>query len=118
MISDIKALFDFFLDKSRSIGNKTALFISIVGIAFIIDNCFDISYNLYISNKLDNLETLNNLKQVYKNDTARLQELFKTEQKIFNRKHYLDFLSFHISKIDFKSEKIDSKNVAIKIVVV
>lgn len=110
MIADIKAIFDFFLDKSKSIGFKTGLFISIIGFAFIIDYCFNFSYNIYITNKLNNLESVNRLEQVYQNDTIQLNKLKIIENKLLNRQHYLEFLSFHLSKIDLKSKKIDQKN--------
>ena len=110
MITDIKALFDFFLDKSKSIGFKTSLFISIIGFAFMIDYCFNISYNIYITNKLNNLEIVNRLKNVYENDSIQIQKFKEIEYKVLNRQHYLEFLSFHLSKIDLKSKKIDQKN--------
>lgn len=110
MIADIKAIFDFFLDKSKSIGFKTGLFISIIGFAFIIDYCFNFSYNIYITNKLNNLEAVNRLENVYQNDSIQLEKLKTIETKLLNSQHYLEFLSFHLSKIDLKSKKIDQKN--------
>ena len=109
MIGDIKAFFDLLFDKSRSFGFKTALFISLIGAVFIVDYFFNISYNIFISNKLSNLESVNNLKPIYKNDSIQFDRLLKIETELLNKRHYLDFISFHLSKIDFKSKNTDQQ---------
>ena len=111
MIYDIlKSVFDVVLDKSKSISFKTALFISVIGFVFIVDYCLNFTYNIYITNKLNNLETINRLKIVYQNDSIQTANFKQIETKMLNRRHYLDFLSFHLSKIDFKSKNIDFKS--------
>ena len=110
MFSDFfKTFFEVILDKSKSFGFKTALFISIIGAIFIADCFFNVSYNFFVSNKLTNLERVNNLKPIYKNDSIQLETLNKIESRLLNKQHYLDFISFHLSKIDFKSKTTDQK---------
>lgn len=46
-------------------------------------------------------ERVNNLNHIYQNDSI--------ETRLLNKQHYLDFISFHLSKIDFKSNTIDQK---------
>ena len=110
MIADIKALFDFFLDKSKSIGYRLARFITFLAIFLIVDYSFNITYNIYTSHKLSNLETINNLKPIYKNDSSTLTELNKMESRLLSRKHYFDIISFNLSKIDFKSKNVPQTN--------
>lgn len=116
MIADIKALFDFFLDKSKSIGFRLARFISFLAIFLLVDICFNFTYNIYTTHKLSNLESINNLKPIYKNDSLSLAELNKMESRLLNRKHYFDLISYHLSKIDFKSKNVPETKDQINIV--
>jgi len=110
MFSDFfKTFFEVILDKSKSFGFKTALFISIIGAIFIADCFFNVSYNFFVSNKLTNLERVNNLKHIYQNDSIQLENLKEIEIRLLSKQHYLDFISFHLSKIDFKSKTTDQK---------
>lgn len=110
MVSEfVKTFFELILDKSKSFGFKTALFISIIGAIFITDCFFNVSYNFFVSNKLTNLERVNNLKSIYKNDSIQLENLYQIEHRLLKKQHYLDFISFHLLKIDFKSNTTDQK---------
>lgn len=113
MLDFFKTIIEVILDKSKSFGFKTALFISVVGVIFIADCFFNISYNFHVSNKLSNLERVNNLKTFYQDDSLQMTRLFEIESKLIKKQHYLDFISFHLSKIDLKSNTTDQKKIQI-----
>jgi hypothetical protein len=110
MLGELKTLYDIFVDKSKTIGQRLAILISIVALLLIADYVTNFSYNIYLSNKLDRLETIHNLKTIYSTDSIELKELSKIENRLLNREYYLDFLFRQASKIDFKSIKSSDKN--------
>lgn len=92
MDGTISSILKFFLDKTTSFGVKTAIFISIVGLAVIIDMGFGISYNAHVTNKIEHLKSIQSLKSNYRSDTLKLAQIKNLEEKIINRHHYSDFL--------------------------
>lgn len=106
MFDFIKTIFDIFIDKSKSFGYKINRLIIVLFLFLIIDLCFNISYKIFISNKLNNLVAISHLKEIYKNDSIQYNEIIKVEKKIIKSEHYSDFLP----KLFFKwSEKIFQK---------
>jgi hypothetical protein len=94
MFEFIKTLIDFLTDKSKSIGHKTAILLSSVALLFVIDILFSFTYDIHISNKLANLQTIHALKEVYKNDSIELKKLDDTELRLLNSRHYTEWLPF------------------------
>lgn len=115
MVESFKELIHLFTDKSRSWGHKTAIFISIIGIVFLFDFCFNITYNLALNNKISQLETIQKLKIGYANDTIKLRKIEKIENQIINKTHYADYIQENllentVVKTISKSELDISKN--------
>ncbi len=111
MISDFfKTIVEVVLDKSKSFGFKTALFVSVIGAIFIVDCFFNVSYNFHVSNKLTNLERVNVLKTYYQYDSLQMIRLFEIESKLLNRKHYSEFITSQLSKIELKPKIEDLEN--------
>ncbi len=110
MFGELKILYDWFLDKSKSISQRFATLVSIVAILLISDYVTNFSYDVHISNKLENLELVNNLKTTYRNDSIHYSDLLEIEHRILNRIHYFDFIRLHWSKMDFKSLIVDQQN--------
>jgi len=110
MLGELKTLYDIFVDKSKTIGQRLAYFISIVAVLFVADYVSKFSYNIHLSNKLDRLETIHNLKTIYSTDSIVLGELTVIEKRLLNREYYLDFIFRQASKIDFKSFNVSDKN--------
>lgn len=109
MIESFKELINLFTDKSKSWGHKTAVIISIIGIAFLIDLCFDVSYNITLNNKISQLEEIQKLKIGYSNDSLKLRKIEKIENQVINKVHYTDYIEESLFK---KSNiKSTSKNV-------
>lgn len=93
-MSDIvKHLIDLVKDGTTSIGFKTALGISIIGIIFLSDNIIGFSYNHHLNNKLEQLKSIQSIKVVYKNDSIRMNDIVSLEKEIFDRNHYTKVLS-------------------------
>ena len=95
MIESFASIFHLFLDKSKSFGFKTALLISILGFLFFIDMTFSITYDIHISNKLNNLEKIHELKVIYKDDSLLLDKFTEIERRTIERKHYTEYLPFY-----------------------
>ena len=94
MFEFINPLIDFLTDGSKSIGHRTAILLSSIALLFVIDILFGFTYDIHISNKLTNLQTINTLKEVYKNDSIELKKLDATEIRLLNSKHYTEWLPF------------------------
>lgn len=107
MIGEIKNIIELFLDKSKHWTLRTGIFISVIGILFILNFTSDISYNYYVSRKLENLEKIQILKKDYCSDTIKLKKIVYLENKIMNKKHYseLIFSDFSLHDFSFSSEK-------------
>jgi hypothetical protein len=97
MDNTANSLLNFLLDKSKSIGVKTALTISILGLLLLVDIGLNLSYNLSLNNKISQLERIQNLKQSYQTDSLKLFKILQIENQILNNKHYSDFLRFDFS---------------------
>lgn len=104
MIEGIKNIIELFLDKSKHWTLRAGIFISIIGMLFIIDFTFDISYNSFISNKLENLEKIQIIKKGYEKDSLKLKNVNILEQQIINKKHYSELL-FRDFNLSFNSLK-------------
>lgn len=92
MIETLKNFIELILDKSKRWTHKVTIIISIISILFIIDFAFKISYNHYLSNKLENLEKIQTLKKDYSNEPKKIKKLLKIENEIFYEKHYSDYI--------------------------
>ncbi len=101
MIEEIKNIIELFLDKSKHWTLRAGIFISVIGVLFILDFTLDISYNYYVSRKLDNLEKIQILKKDYSTDTLKLKKIVFLEEKIMNKKHYSEFIFPDFSFPDF-----------------
>ena len=99
MIEGIKNIIELFLDKSKHWTLRTGVFISIIGLLFILDFTFDLSYNYFINNKLDNLEKIQNIKKGYSADTLKLKKIAVFEYQILNKKHYTESLFFSFNSL-------------------
>ena len=95
MFESIKSFFDILYDKSKSIGHRTAVFFSTVGFIILVELVFNFTYDIYISNKLANLQTINELKEIYKNDSVETAKINQIEKRVLNRWHYSEFLPFY-----------------------
>lgn len=114
MDNTTNSIFNFFLDKSKSIGYKTAILISILGFLFISDFSLNFTYNLNVNNKLEQLSNIQILKKEYSKDSLNLNKLIKLENEIINKRHYSEYLD--LSKIEFEEKTIPkpTKNLEIK----
>lgn len=107
MDNTANSLLNFLFDKSKSIGVKTALTISILGLILLVDIGLNLSYNLNLNNKISQLERIQNLKKSYETDSTKLSKIVQIENKILSSKHYLEFLRF-----DFliSNQKLNNEN--------
>lgn len=95
MFESIKSFFDIIFDTSKSIGHRSAVLLSTIGFLMIVELVFNFTYDIYISNKLTNLKTINELKDIYKNDSVELERLNRVEKRVLNRWHYSEYLPFY-----------------------
>ncbi len=111
MLTDIKSLLDIFLDKSKSISRRTAIFVSVICFAIITDYVFNISYNIYVTNKLSNLEKVYKLKIIYKTDTVQYSNLIKIEDRLLKKQHYIDYAFSKIESLNYTDKIIERGNI-------
>lgn len=110
-------VFKFFENKSIHLGLRTSIFIISIFLLTICDYYFNFSYDYHLSNKIEKLESINNLKTVYQSDSLKLTKLTDLENRIFERTHYSDRLrNFDLSQIKIfkKSDSTEIKNSVIK----
>jgi hypothetical protein len=106
MIEGIKNIVELFLDKSKHWTLRAGVFISVIGVLFILDFTLDLSYNYYVSRKLENLEKIQILKKDYSADTLKLKKILFLEEKIISKKHYSEFVFPDLSFSSFKNSTI------------
>jgi hypothetical protein len=106
---DFKSITDFFSDKTKSWGFKTATFISIIGFIFLVDVCFSFSYNYHINTKLENLKEIEHLKNAYANDSIKLVKIKELEHDIMYKEHYLNIALKRVRNIS-ETYNTPSKN--------
>jgi len=92
MFEGIKNIVELFLDKSKHWTLRASVFISIIGILFILDLSLNLSSNVFINNKIESLTKIQTLKRNYNNDSINLKKITDLENKIIDKKHYSDFL--------------------------
>lgn len=112
MIEGIKNIVELFLDKSKHWTLRAGVFISIIGVLFILDFTLDLSYNYYVSRKLENLEKIQILKKDYSADALKLKKIVFLEDKILNKKHYSEFIFPDLSFPDFSFSSLKNSTTA------
>jgi len=113
----LERIFKFFENKSIHFGFKTSIFIISIFVLFACDYYLDFTYDNHLNNKIEKLQSINNLKKIYKSDSLKLSELTELENRIFKRTHYSDRLrNLDLSQINIfkKSDKTEIKRPVIK----
>lgn len=109
VIEFIKQVKELVFDSSNSWGNVLAKFISLLVFLIVFDILLNFTYNLHVSNKLNQLEKIVSLKNTYKFDSIKSIQLNKIENEIFNKEHYSDFFLRHLTKKSLKKDINDKK---------
>ena len=116
MIEIFLKIINTFYNKSMSFGKRISYLIIFTSILFFVEYHFEFSYNFYLNNKLEQLNNINNLKEIYSSDSTKIKELKIIEQRIINRSHYSEYLlkipinDFNIFKNSDNSKKHISVN--------
>ena len=111
MIEGIKNIVELFLDKSKHWTLRAGVFISVIGVLFILDFTLDLSYNYYVSRKLENLEKIQILKKEYSADALKLKKIVFLEEKIMNKKHYSEFIFPDLSFPNFSFSSLKNSTI-------
>jgi hypothetical protein len=109
----LERVLKFFENKSIHFGLRTSIFIISVFVLTISDCFFNFSYDYHLTNKIEKLESIDNLKNIYKTDSLKLSELTELENQIFKRKHYSSQLrNLDLNKVNIfkKSDKTEIKS--------
>jgi hypothetical protein len=113
----IERLLKFFENKSIHFGLRTSLFIISIFVLTTCDYYFNFTYDIHLNNKIEKLESINSLKEIYQTDSLKLTELTELENRIYNRDHYSDRLrNLDLNQINIfrKSDTTDIKKPVIK----
>jgi ATP-dependent Zn protease len=100
----LKQIRELLFDNSTSWGKFIAKFISIIVFLLIFDFLLSFTYNIHISNKLEQLGKITLIKSEYKKDSINNIQIEKLEKQILNKEHYYEFLPRIFSKISFNQE--------------
>jgi hypothetical protein len=111
MVEFFKHIYDLVFDKTKSWGVKTAATISIIGFLFLADLLFNFTYNIFINNKINQLEKIQTLKNSYKTDSLSLAKILLIEKKVLNGEHYADLIFRNLSNFTFKFDVKKGKEV-------
>lgn len=112
MIEGIKNIVELFLDKSKHWTLRAGVFISVIGVLFILDFTLDLSYNYYVSRKIENLEKIQILKKDYSAEALKLKKIQFLEEKIMSKKHYSEFIFPDFSFPDFPFSSLKNSTIA------
>ncbi len=93
MFEGIKSFYDIFTSKTNSVISKFTFFISLLVFLLFIDFSFNLTFNYFLNNKLNQLEMINKLKNNYNEDEDKLRVLRNMENEILISRHYLSFLN-------------------------
>ncbi|WP_298289175.1 hypothetical protein [uncultured Lutibacter sp.] len=113
----IERILKFFENKSIHFGLRTSLFIISIFVLTTCDYYFNFTYDIHLNNKIEKLESINNLKEIYKTDSLKLYELTELENRIYKRTHYSDRLrNLDLNQINIfkKSNTTEIKRPVIK----
>jgi|GEM_PF-4864699 len=99
MFEFLKHISDLIFDNSKSWGKRTSTFISLLFFLILADFTFNISFNIFTENKLNQLEKITKLKEDYNNNNDRLKEIKTIESEIFKREHYTEFISRNFNEL-------------------
>jgi hypothetical protein len=94
----IKNIFEILFDESKTTRHKISLFFLTIFLLVITDLCFHITYNIHINNKLNIIERIDKIKNIYAKDTILLMKITSIENSIMKQKHYTEVLSSVINK--------------------
>lgn len=107
----IKLFENLIIDNSKTIGQKSWRLLTVLLILFFLDCIFNFTYDIHITNKLETLEKINNLKKEYKNDSLYTIELSNLETKYKDRKHYYDYAyDYYFRFLNFSTSLFKSDN--------
>jgi hypothetical protein len=107
----IKLFENLIIDSSKTIGQKSWRLLLALLILSSLDCVFNFTYDIHITNKLETLEKINNLKREYKNDSLYTIQLSNLETKYKGRKHYYDYVNdYYFRFLNFSTSLFKSDN--------
>lgn len=107
----IKLFENLIIDSSKTIGQKSWRLLLALLILSSLDCVFNFTYDIHITNKLETLEKINNLKREYKNDSLYTIQLLNLETKYKGRKHYYDHVNdYYFRFLNFSTSLFKSDN--------
>jgi len=107
----IKLFENLIIDSSKTIGQKSWRILLALFILSSLDCAFNFTYDIHITNKLETLEKINNLKKEYKNDSSYTIQLANLETRYKGRKHYYDYLNdYYFRFLNFSTNLFKSDN--------
>jgi len=104
----LQLIINFFQNKSIHFGLRTSLFIISIFLLSICDYHLNFTYDIHLNNKIEKLESINNLKKIYRTDSLKFLKMTELENQVYKRRHYLDrFRNLNLNQINIfkKSDK-------------
>lgn len=93
IVDNIKNAFEFFFNRENSLGKKTVVFLCVVAVIIILEFVFKLTYNIHVSNKLEQLNNITEIINNKPNDTEIIKYVEEQKQELINRKHYTFYLN-------------------------
>jgi|GEM_PF-2045657 len=107
----LKEIFKFFTAKEYSFASKFISLILVFSIIFLIDNLLGFSFYYSTNQKINQLETIANLKKDCSENKELLKMLTETEAEIINKKNIIEGFLDLFSKGAFDERKIIKEQV-------
>ncbi|MDC0571408.1 hypothetical protein OAO52_05870 [Flavobacteriaceae bacterium] len=97
----LQLIINFFQNKSIHFGLRTSLFIISIFLLSICDYHLNFTYDIHLNNKIEKLESINNLKKIYRTDSLKFLKMTELENQVYKRRHYLDrFRNLNLNQIN------------------
>ena len=92
MFESITSFYNILQNKEGSLNKRIISIFVILLIVILFDNIFKVSYNKFVDTKLNQLQTISQLKNDYKKDKLKLTYFIKLEKEVYSSKHYSEII--------------------------
>lgn len=109
MNNTVGNILNFFSDTNKSLSSRVGTVIISVTLLFCIDSITGLTYNFQLNNKLNQLEKLSKLKDIYSANDKKIKRIESIEFKILSKQHYSELVSSWFSSKTHRTIENDKK---------
>ena len=113
MFESITSFYNILQNKEGSLNKRIISIFVILLIVILFDNIFKVSYNKFVDTKLNQLQTISQLKNDYKKEKLKLTYFIKLEKEVYSSKHYSEIIYESITLNNSKNLSLLTCSIAI-----